>query len=227
MLHFGRPCHCGCEGVGTKRLATVDDLTRFLRANLSHADARRFLEVVFAGRPAAPTTDDPYEDIRLLAAAHLDPGDISRYLDELKRRLLAGEPLIRKHTAPPTVDRRPTPPTERLQPALSADELLERRRQSVRRLAKERHAKNRQTDAYRKVRERRLQLANHRCERNGCGSSEKLELHHNHYETLGRERLGDVIILCSRCHAAETERQAALARARWRPYSRRGITFFS
>ncbi len=33
-----------------------------------------------------------------------------------------------------------------------------------------------------------------------CGSKDKLEVHHETYERLGREELGDVIVLCHDCH---------------------------
>lgn len=35
----------------------------------------------------------------------------------------------------------------------------------------------------------------------GCGTRKQLHLHHKTYERLGRERLTDLIPLCSKCHA--------------------------
>jgi 5-methylcytosine-specific restriction endonuclease McrA len=47
-----------------------------------------------------------------------------------------------------------------------------------------------------------------RCEACGATAAEKpLELHHRHYDTLGRERPEDVRLLCVDCHrAADAER---------------------
>jgi len=33
-----------------------------------------------------------------------------------------------------------------------------------------------------------------------CGSDDKLNVHHIRYDNLGKERLGDLITLCERCH---------------------------
>ena len=41
----------------------------------------------------------------------------------------------------------------------------------------------------------------YRCERCGFhGTDKQMELHHLHYDTLGREQTGDVQVLCARCH---------------------------
>jgi hypothetical protein len=53
----------------------------------------------------------------------------------------------------------------------------------------------------------RIQRGN-RCEACGAWAVEKrLELHHLHYDTLGREQARDVKLLCADCHReADTER---------------------
>ncbi len=43
-----------------------------------------------------------------------------------------------------------------------------------------------------------LERTGHRCE--DCGHTEHLEVHHNNYLRVGRERPGDVRVLCSDCH---------------------------
>jgi len=34
-----------------------------------------------------------------------------------------------------------------------------------------------------------------------CGSKYKLEVHHNNYKRLGKERLSDLVVLCHACHS--------------------------
>jgi len=94
-------------------------------------------------------------------------------------------------------------------------ERLRLREERWRARAKQRHLANQQTPRYKKLREARLQIAGNKGE--GCGGVERLQLHHLHYETLGRERLHDVRILCDTCHEAEGRPLEALKRARWRP----------
>jgi hypothetical protein len=47
-------------------------------------------------------------------------------------------------------------------------------------------------------RERALNAANYRCWK--CKEAKSLTVHHNHYNTLGRERVTDVKTLCFGCH---------------------------
>ena len=45
-----------------------------------------------------------------------------------------------------------------------------------------------------------LLRANNRCEH--CGEENtKLQVHHRHYRTLGKEKLNDLVCLCLNCHA--------------------------
>jgi 1-aminocyclopropane-1-carboxylate deaminase/D-cysteine desulfhydrase-like pyridoxal-dependent ACC family enzyme len=37
-----------------------------------------------------------------------------------------------------------------------------------------------------------------------CGATERLEVHHKHYRTLGNESMDDLITLCRDCHEAIT-----------------------
>ena len=39
-----------------------------------------------------------------------------------------------------------------------------------------------------------------------CKSTRKLQVHHKTYKRVFKERLGDLITLCSKCHLAEHER---------------------
>lgn len=52
----------------------------------------------------------------------------------------------------------------------------------------------------------RLNYAGHKCEK--CGRRDRLQCHHLNYERLGKERLSDLQILCTDCHAlADEERR--------------------
>jgi 5-methylcytosine-specific restriction endonuclease McrA len=54
-----------------------------------------------------------------------------------------------------------------------------------------------------RVRNREFVRTDYHCE--GCGlhgTDRQLEVHHLHYETLGREEPGDLKVLCKRCHRA-------------------------
>lgn len=51
------------------------------------------------------------------------------------------------------------------------------------------------------VRHRALKAAEWRCQE--CGARYGLEVHHLHYDTIGRETLDDVAVLCEECHEAK------------------------
>ena len=52
---------------------------------------------------------------------------------------------------------------------------------------------------WRRVREDALDRANRRCQL--CAAQGFLNVHHNNYDRIGRERPSDVIALCRDCHA--------------------------
>jgi 5-methylcytosine-specific restriction endonuclease McrA len=49
-----------------------------------------------------------------------------------------------------------------------------------------------------------LKRADYRCQ--DCNSPESLQLHHLTYERIGRERITDLLVLCSDCHTAYHDR---------------------
>lgn len=55
-----------------------------------------------------------------------------------------------------------------------------------------------QTDHWKEMRRLALEHAEHRCQL--CNSPDNLEVHHRTYERMGRERLGDLTVLCTDCH---------------------------
>lgn len=73
------------------------------------------------------------------------------------------------------------------------------------------------SDAWRRIRRRRLELDGRRCATCGHdGSVWPLQMHHVSYERFGHEELGDLLTLCSSCHQAVTEaarRRRAVPRA--------------
>jgi 5-methylcytosine-specific restriction endonuclease McrA len=62
------------------------------------------------------------------------------------------------------------------------------------------------------IREWALALHGRRCQE--CGATAGLEVHHLHYDTLGRERPEDLRVLCWRCHEAADRTRAGEARHR-------------
>lgn len=55
------------------------------------------------------------------------------------------------------------------------------------------------TEHWRRIRSRKLEQADHRCE--VCGSRIQLQIHHRTYDRLGNERPRDLQVLCEICHA--------------------------
>lgn len=61
---------------------------------------------------------------------------------------------------------------------------------------------------WRKLRKAKLDASHGQCER--CGSWHgRREVHHKTYERLGDERIEDLLVLCTDCHAAEDKIRAA------------------
>jgi hypothetical protein len=67
---------------------------------------------------------------------------------------------------------------------------------------------------WRARRARALALAGSRCER--CGRAGRLDVHHATYKRLGRERDGDLHVLCRDCHEDEHHPLRRLVRGLWR-----------
>lgn len=61
------------------------------------------------------------------------------------------------------------------------------------------------TPHWKATRQRALERADRRCQL--CGSSERLEVHHNTYANRGNEHDSDVIVLCDPCHEAFHDRR--------------------
>ena len=54
------------------------------------------------------------------------------------------------------------------------------------------------TDAWRRRRDRAIKRAGGRCQ--VCGRTSGLQVHHNTYDNLGREKAIDLVVLCGTCH---------------------------
>lgn len=61
------------------------------------------------------------------------------------------------------------------------------------------------TPHWKATRQRALERADRRCQL--CGSSERLEVHHNTYANRGNEHDSDVFVLCDPCHEAFHDRR--------------------
>lgn len=57
-----------------------------------------------------------------------------------------------------------------------------------------------------------LKAAKNKCQR--CGQGARLEVHHKHYLTLGKETLADVEVLCGACHPKADEERAWISHRR-------------
>jgi hypothetical protein len=135
-------------------------------------------------------------------------------VEELSRRQRLGIPLIKPELLPAREAPRPY-----AGPPRNADEVERAERGHMRGAAVDRHRANQRTKRYKRLRERRLKLAGHRCET--CKRGGPLQLHHLHYDTLGRESVDDVRMLCDDCHGTVTWKQKAIKKARWRQWGGR------
>ena len=77
------------------------------------------------------------------------------------------------------------------------------------------------SDTWRSIRPQRLAFAGHQCEHRTwlsprCPVREGLEVHHLHYNTLGRESLGDLITLCKPHHDLADARRRSDHGSFWR-----------
>jgi len=55
-----------------------------------------------------------------------------------------------------------------------------------------------ETRHWQRIRKAALKRAGYRCQI--CGDQVPLSVHHNNYDSIGRERAKDVIAICERCH---------------------------
>ncbi len=56
-----------------------------------------------------------------------------------------------------------------------------------------------QSEGWQRVRGAALRRAEYRCQ--VCNAFGWLDVHHRTYERVGREELGDLVVLCRKCHA--------------------------
>ena len=191
----------------------VERLVELATRQLQPRQLRGFL--VSLGEDGARAAKASDRDLKERAASfirlHLTSSQAHRYADELSRRHRRGIPLVKPELLPArgSTNRYVGPPR-------NADEVERSERGRVRGSAVKRHRGNQKTERYRRLRSQRLTIAQHRCE--ACGAGGALQLHHLHYETLGRESVDDVRMLCDPCHGQETSRQRAIQRARWRSW---------
>jgi 5-methylcytosine-specific restriction endonuclease McrA len=68
------------------------------------------------------------------------------------------------------------------------------------------------SDRWRAIRDWAFALHGRKCQE--CGETGGLEVHHLHYDTLGRERPEDLRVLCWRCHEGADRTRADEARQR-------------
>jgi 5-methylcytosine-specific restriction endonuclease McrA len=207
--------------------AAVKAFTEYARVTLSAREGAALLDAVARSHSVSwriPPEHLVWDALERFAADHLSEDEMSRYRDALETRKASGTPLVdprrvaavafaQSPGASPRNAERAVP--FRWQPPRSANEWIDRRIRQAGAIATKAHRENQRTPRYRELRNQALAHAGYKCE--SCAAKGRLQLHHRHYETLGSERLEDVMVLCDTCHLRETKRQAALKRARWRP----------
>ena len=62
------------------------------------------------------------------------------------------------------------------------------------------------SDAWKALREKKLEACQHKCECEGGCCREATQVHHLHYETLGNESLQDLQALCAKCHMSKSSK---------------------
>jgi 5-methylcytosine-specific restriction endonuclease McrA len=68
------------------------------------------------------------------------------------------------------------------------------------------------SDTWRRKRQRKFKQVGRKCEL--CGSVRQLEVHHLHYDSLGKEKLADLQVLCVTCHPIADEERRKMVAAR-------------
>lgn len=63
---------------------------------------------------------------------------------------------------------------------------------------------------------RRLVIARDKGQCRECGSTERLHVHHVHYQTIFEETGRELVTLCARCHSLEHKNSLKDSRERWR-----------
>lgn len=81
------------------------------------------------------------------------------------------------------------------------------------------------SSAWRKRRERALQLGHYRCAK--CGSTTSLQVHHLSYQHLGHELDNELVVLCAACHREVHNRSSSKRYKRkpiaYNPYIRKHL----
>ena len=62
------------------------------------------------------------------------------------------------------------------------------------------------SDAWKSLREKKLEACQHKCECEGGCCREATQVHHLHYETLGNESSQDLQALCAKCHMSKSSK---------------------
>ena len=103
MAHLGGACYCGCarstkiaEPVEGDRAAPEHQLMDFMREHLSNDECDRLIALIASAKGSALPSPRQQESTRAFILDTLTPGETIRYVNELRRRLMAGEPLLQR-----------------------------------------------------------------------------------------------------------------------------------
>jgi 5-methylcytosine-specific restriction endonuclease McrA len=208
---------------------SVTGFIQFIESAVSRQEGAAMLLAIakHLGVPwSTPSEDRVWSAFSTFAADYMTEGQLDQYRRVMQGRRSEGRPLVDRELVSRvefrTRESGRGPGRASANLPATADEWVEKRLRTLRRLAKSRHVANQATAAYKELRKGALERARHRCER--CGAAAALQLHHLHYDSLGHEGLDDVVILCDSCHSSETHRLEARRRARWRPFRTSRVT---
>lgn len=102
MAHLGQPCYCGCarfttvpDPVVPEPDAPVNKLLEFMHEYMSKDERDRLVSLIAAHKGVAPPEPRTHPATRSFIVENLTRTETLRYLDELRRRRMAGDPLVR------------------------------------------------------------------------------------------------------------------------------------
>lgn len=103
MAHLGGGCYCGCpratkiaEPVVGDHPAPVHQLMDFMHGRLSKSECDRLIALIASAKGSALPIPRTHDSTRSFIRETLTPAETIRYVNELRRRLMTGEPLIQR-----------------------------------------------------------------------------------------------------------------------------------
>ena len=104
MAHLGGGCYCGCPratrlappAFDPDRNAPVQEFIDFIHLELSESERDRLMALLAATNGVAPPSPRTHRAATAFIVRTFTKAETSRYLAELRRRLVSGEPLLKR-----------------------------------------------------------------------------------------------------------------------------------